>query len=173
MRGELMIARGEVDGGIAVLRGALPTLRAAGHQRRELAALRALAYGMRLSGQAQEALLVIDSVVTRSEHNGRAFYTADLLRTRGEILLALPEPDEDAAEKVLVQSLELARGQYALAWELRSAISLARLRAEQGRGAEALDLLTDVARRFAEGSDTADLREATRVIRLFGMKTFG
>jgi predicted ATPase len=95
------------------------------------------------------------------------------LRTRGEILLALPEPDADAAEQVLVQSLELARGQYALAWELRSAISLARLWAEQGRGAEALDLLTDVARRFAEGSDTTDLREAKRLIRLFGMATSG
>jgi predicted ATPase len=173
MKGELMIARGEVDQGIVVLRHALPTLHAAEHHMRELAGLRALAEGLLLSGQAQEALTVIDTVIMRSEQNGPAFYTADMLRTRGEILLALPQPDADASEKALVQSLELARGQYALGWELRSAISLSRLWAEHGRSAEALDLLVEVSGRFTEGFDLADLREATRLIRLLRMGTRG
>jgi predicted ATPase/DNA-binding winged helix-turn-helix (wHTH) protein len=171
MKGELMIARGEVDQGIVMLRHALPTLHAAEHHMRELAALRALAEGLLLSGQAQEALTVIDTVIMRSEQNGPAFYTADMLRTRGEILLALPQPDADGAEKVLVQSLELARAQYALGWELRSAISLARLWEGQSRGAEAVDLLVEVSQGFTEGFDMADLREATRLIRQFGMGT--
>jgi predicted ATPase len=171
MKGELMIARGEVDQGIVVLRDALPTLNAVGHHRRELGALRALAEGLLLSGRALEALTVIDSVIMRSDQNGTAFYTADLLRTRGEILQALPQPDGDAAEKALVQSLELARGQDTLAWELLSAISLARLWAAQGRASEALDLLVKVSQRFTEGLDAADLREATRLISLFRMET--
>jgi len=171
MKGELMIARGEVDQGIVVLRHALPTLHAAEHHMRELAGLRALAEGLLLSGQAQEALTVIDTVIMRSEQNGPAFYTADMLRTRGEILLGLPQPDADGAEKVLVQSLELARAQCALGWELRSAISLARLWEGQSRWAEALYLLVEVSQRFTEGFDMADLREATRMVRQFKMGT--
>jgi predicted ATPase/DNA-binding winged helix-turn-helix (wHTH) protein len=167
MKGELLIARGEVKQGIVVLRQVLPTLNAVKHHMRELAALRALAEGLLLSGEAQEALTVIDSVITRSEQNGSAFYTADLLRTRGEILVALSEPDAEVAEEALVQSLELARSQYALAWELRSAMSLARLWAAQSRVADALDLLVAVSQRFTEGFDTPDLREATRLIGLF------
>jgi len=171
MKGELMIARGEVDQGIVVLRHALPTLHAAEHHMRELAGLRALAEGLLLSGQAQEALTVIDTVIMRSEQNGPAFYTADMLRTRGEILLGLPQPDADGAEKVLVQSLELARAQCALGWELRSAISLARLWEGQSRWAEALYLLVEVSQHFTEGFDMADLREATRMVRQFKMGT--
>ena len=173
LKGELMIAGGEVDEGVLRLRNALSTLHVAEYYILELPGIRALAEGLLLGGRAQEALKVIDTAIARTGRNGPTYDAPDLLRTRGEILLALPQPDAGAAEKTLVQSLERARGQGALIWELRAAISLARLWAEQGRGAEALDLLTDVSQRFTEGFDTADLREAARLIRLFGTGPLG
>jgi predicted ATPase len=170
LKGELMIARGDVDEGIVLLRDALPRLHAVEYYIIELPGIRALAEGLLLRGEVQEALTAIDAAIMRSEQKGPIY---DLLRTRAEILLAQPQPDADAAEKALVQSLEWTRDQGALVWELRAAISLARLWKEQGRAAEALDLLTEVSQRFAEGSDTAELREATRLIRLFRVETLG
>jgi hypothetical protein len=66
------------------------------------------------NAQAEAALRVIDTALVRSGLNGPTRETPDLLRTRGEILLALPKSDADAAEKAPVQSFEPARGQGAL-----------------------------------------------------------
>jgi predicted ATPase len=49
-------------------------------------------------------------------------------------------------------------------WELRAAVSLARLRRDQGRHAEARDLLAAVYGWFTEGFDTADLKEARALL---------
>jgi len=171
LKGELMIARGEADKGIVLLRQALPTLHAVEHNVLVILGNRALAEGLLRCGQVQQALEAIDIAIERSGRQGSTYDTPDLLHTRGEILLALQDPD--AAEKALMQSLELANGQDAVAWQLRSAISLARLWEDRCRAAEALDLLVEVSQRFAEGSDTADLHEATRLIRLFKMGTRG
>jgi predicted ATPase len=75
----------------------------------------------------------------------------------------MTEADRGAAEEHLHRSLDLARRQEALAWELRAAISLARLRREQGRRREARDLLASASGRFTEGFATADLRAARRL----------
>ncbi|WP_316233709.1 ATP-binding protein [Bradyrhizobium sp. SZCCHNPS2010] len=162
LKGELMIARGETDKGVVLIRQALPTLHTVEHNVLVILANRALAEGLLRSGQVQEALKAIDIAIEQSGRNGPTYDTPDLLQTRGEILLALP--DADAAEQALVQSLELAKIQDAVAWQLRSAISLARLWEHRGRAAEASNLLIEISQRFAEGSDTAELREATRLI---------
>lgn len=72
------------------------------------------------------------------------------------------------AETILRQSLEIAREQGALSWELRAATSMARLRRQQGRVAEARGLLEPVFRRFTEGSATADLVRAAALIKELG-----
>jgi predicted ATPase len=81
----------------------------------------------------------------------------EILRAHGERLLAL-RTDAAAAEgeALLQRSLALARRQRALAWQLRTSTSLARLRRSQGRWQEALDLLAPVHARFTEGLDTPD-----------------
>jgi predicted ATPase len=87
-----------------------------------------------------------------------------LLRVKGGLLLSAPESSRDDAETCLVQSLELSRGQGARAWELRTAVDLATLWADQGRTDSARALLQPVFETFDGGSDTADLKEAERLL---------
>jgi predicted ATPase len=83
-----------------------------------------------------------------------------MLRIRGEILAGLALPDLAQAEASFEASLELARRQSALSWELRTAMSLARLRQRQGLFKQADALLRPLYGRFSEGFETADLRAA-------------
>ncbi len=89
----------------------------------------------------------------------------EVLRVNAEILIWKAAPDADAAaEPVLHRSLELARQQSALAWELRTAMSLGRLWHRSGRAVEARGLLAATYDRFTEGFDTGDLAAARGLI---------
>ena len=90
---------------------------------------------------------------------------AEMLRVNAELLLwhGLPETSVNAEEKLL-KSLRIARAHSALSWELRSAMSLARLWCRSGRPADARDLVTRIRDRFTEGSDTEDLVAADQLI---------
>jgi predicted ATPase len=88
----------------------------------------------------------------------------ELLRVKGGILLAMPQPSSDDAETCLMQSLELSRRQGARAWELRTATDLAALLAGQGRSERGRALLQPVYEQFAEGFDTADLKAASDLL---------
>ena len=68
------------------------------------------------------------------------------------------------AEERFRQALDRARQQGALSWELRAAVSLARLLADEGRPAEAEGILQPVYDRFTEGFGTADLKKAREVL---------
>jgi predicted ATPase len=90
---------------------------------------------------------------------------AELLRVQATRLLRQKEPSENTrAEAILLASLNLARGQSALSWELRTASSLSTLWAAQNRHREALDLLSGVYGRFTEGHDTHDLKHARALL---------
>jgi predicted ATPase len=88
------------------------------------------------------------------------WFTAELYRRRGELLLAGPVPDAGGAETALQRALAIARDQSAKLFELRAAASLARLWAAQGKCAEARDLLAPVYGWFTEGFATPDLKQA-------------
>jgi predicted ATPase len=90
---------------------------------------------------------------------------AELLRIKGELLLLEGAPNAAAAaEDHFRQALDWARQQGALSWELRAATSLARLRRNQGRPAEAAALLQPVYDRFTEGFTTSDLKAAKALL---------
>jgi predicted ATPase len=89
---------------------------------------------------------------------------AELLRIRGQILAAMPQPDRTSAANCLMQSLVVAKEQSTLALELRSATALARLLFENGQRDQARDTLAPVYDRFTEGFETADLRIARQLI---------
>jgi predicted ATPase len=69
-----------------------------------------------------------------------------------------------AAERKLLRSLELARQQSALSWELRAALSLTRLRIKQGRRSEGRELLEPAYHKFTEGFATLDMRSAQAIL---------
>jgi predicted ATPase len=86
-----------------------------------------------------------------------------LHRFEGELLAAARRPDRPA-EACFCPAIAVARDQAARLWELRAAISLARLRCDQGRRAEAHDLLAPIYGGFTGGFDTADLIEAKALL---------
>ena len=89
----------------------------------------------------------------------------EILRVNAELLLWHGGPDAaPAAEAQLLRSLDVARQQATLSWELRSATSLARLWHRGGRVAEARDLLAATVDRFTEGFGTSDVVTARRLI---------
>jgi predicted ATPase len=89
----------------------------------------------------------------------------EVLRVDAELVLWHGAPNAaEVAEAKLLRSLELARQQSALSWELRSATSLARLWRRIGRLAEAHDLLAATSDRFTEGFDTNDVVKARQLL---------
>jgi predicted ATPase len=85
-------------------------------------------------------------------------------RVRGLSFMASPTPDPVQAIVNFEAAIDLARSQQAKSWELRAATSLARLRRDQGKRAEARGLLAPVYRGFTEGFDTADLKDAKALL---------
>ena len=92
------------------------------------------------------------------ERTGERWFLAELYRQKGELLLR--QGHSEAAEELYRKALSIAEGQEAKLWELRAAVSLTRLSRDQGRRAEARDLLAPVYDWFTEGFKTADLKEA-------------
>jgi predicted ATPase len=117
----------------------------------------ALIQGFIAIGRSAEALRLADDSIGRVEENGDLCYMPELLRLKGNALLAMPKRDDDG-ETYYQRSLELSRRQGATGWELRTSIDFAALKADQGRPDEARALLTPVVSRFLEGSDTADVK---------------
>ena len=98
------------------------------------------------------------------ESSKESWWEAEVHRIAGEIELMSPERDAAKAQAHFERTLEIARGQQARSWELRAATSLARLWRDQGRRAEARDLLASVYGWFTEGFDTLDLKEAKALL---------
>jgi predicted ATPase len=88
------------------------------------------------------------------------WFEAELHRIAGEIALKSPQQDAEKAETYFEHSLAIARQQQAKSWELRAAISLARLWRDQGKVQQARELLAPAYGWFTEGFDTRDLKEA-------------
>jgi predicted ATPase len=91
-------------------------------------------------------------------------FEAEVYRIAGEIALKSPEPDVAKAQDYFERAITVARKQQAKSWELRAAVSLARLWRDQGRRDAARDLLAPVYNWFTEGFDTRDLKEAKALL---------
>jgi predicted ATPase len=111
-----------------------------------------------IAGQIEEALTLLDDALHIAERTGERWFAAELNRHKGQLLLQ--QGYSDAAEELYRKALSIAEEQGAKLWELRAAVSLARLRRDQGHHAEARHLLAPVYGWFTEGFDTPDLKEA-------------
>jgi predicted ATPase/DNA-binding winged helix-turn-helix (wHTH) protein len=164
-QGTLLIRNGDFDNGLPLLRTALEQPPEASFQPCFTWFLGQLAEGLGRAGQIAQGLEAIDEALARSERNEDRWCVAELLRIRGELLLAQGGSGAAAAaEDHYHQGLDWARRQGALSWELRAAMSLARLLRDQNRSAEAIALLSPIYDRFTEGFETADLKTAKALI---------
>jgi predicted ATPase/class 3 adenylate cyclase len=116
-----------------------------------------------LRNEPEAALEVIDHGLSIVSHNSERIFEAELYRLKARALLMRGAPDAEA-ESLLDQALRTARSQQARSLELRAATDLARLWINQGKRAEALDVLASIHGRFTEGFGTRDLKEAKAVL---------
>jgi predicted ATPase len=110
--------------------------------------------------QFNDAWRCVDEALTLIEKTKERWCEAEVNRIAGEIMLKSPERDAAKAAAYFERALSVARKQQARSWELRAAMSMARLWRVQGKRDEARELLAPVYGWFTEGLDTLDLREA-------------
>jgi class 3 adenylate cyclase/predicted ATPase len=115
-------------------------------------------------GQFDDAWRCIGEAMTAVETTKETWSEAEIHRNAGEIALKSPEPDAAKAEAHFERALTVARLQHAKSWELRAAMSLARLWRDQGKVQQARELLAPVYGWFTEGFDTRDLKEAKALV---------
>jgi predicted ATPase len=119
------------------------------------------------TGQFHEAWRRIGEATDTTQTTEETWFEAEVNRIAGEIALKSPEPDASKAEAYFERALAVARKQQAKSWELRAAMSLARLRRDQGKQQQARELLAPVYGWFTEGFDTLDLKEAKALVDAF------
>jgi predicted ATPase len=115
-------------------------------------------------GQPDDARRCIDDAIDKVERSKEKWCEAEVHRIAGEIAVKSLAPDAEKAEKYFDRALAIARQQQAKSWELRAAMSIARLWCEQGKREEARDLLASVYGWFTEGFDTLDLKQAKALL---------
>ena len=115
-------------------------------------------------GQFGDACRSIDQSMAAIETTKESWCESEVNRVAGEISLKSPEQDAGKAKAYFERALVVARNQQAKSWELRAAMSMARLWRDQGKRDEARELLAPVYGWFTEGFDTLDLKEAKALL---------
>jgi class 3 adenylate cyclase/predicted ATPase len=161
-RGWAKAKNGDLTEGISLLRSGSTAFRATGAEVYVPHHTAVLAGAYEIAGQIDEAVTVLDDALQMVERTGERWFLAELARQKGQLLLR--QGYSEAAEELYRQALGIAQEQEAKLWELRAAASLARLRRDQGRRAEAHDLLAPVYGWFTEGFETPDLKEAKALL---------
>lgn len=159
LSGQAMIARGDNEQGLHLLRSALARLHAENYELHTSAFDCSMAEALSALGQHAKALRTVEATIARAD--GTTFDMPELLRLRGE-LLVLNGNRHDALAS-LEHSIALAEQQGALSWQLRASASLVRLHGEIARH-DALGALAATYGRFTEGFETADLTDARQLL---------
>jgi predicted ATPase len=115
-------------------------------------------------GNFEDARSCIAEAMKTMETKKEKWFEVEINRIAGEVELKCPERDAAKAEAYFERALAVARQQQAKSWELRAAMSLARLWRDQGKAREARELLAPVYGWFTEGFDTRDLKEAKALL---------
>jgi class 3 adenylate cyclase/predicted ATPase len=163
-RGWALAMQGQGAAGLAQLNQGLMAVLATGQELGRPFCLVLLAEAAGQVGQVDEGLRLLAEALMALEENRRGDLLAEAYRLQGELLLRQAVPDAAQAEACFQQSLAIAHRQQAKSWELRAAMSLARLWQQQGQRDEARELLTPIYSWFTEGFDTADLQEAEALL---------
>jgi predicted ATPase/DNA-binding winged helix-turn-helix (wHTH) protein len=164
-KGVLLIKRGDFANGARLLHRGLSALDAARFAVRFIAFLGDAALALGSAGEIAEGLAEVDAAVAQFGATEEKWLIADLLRSKGELLLLQGGPAAAAsAETLFLEALESARQTGALSWELRAATSLIRLKRLQSRPTEVLPMLQSVYDRLTEGFGTPDVIAARQLL---------
>ena len=165
-KGKLLVERGAFSEGVVALHAVFTTCNETGWCPSYPEFRGSLALALRGLGRLAEAESVVSeaiAVASRRE-DGRHWYVPELLRIKADVLLQQSADQSGLAEDLLGQAREMARDQGARTWELRIALSVARLRVTQGRRDEAKQMLAPVYESFTEGLEMMDVQAAKRFL---------
>jgi class 3 adenylate cyclase/predicted ATPase len=164
LRGSLFAVTGKASDAVRTIPSGITSLRSTGTTLYEPLYLSYLATAYAELGQLDDAWRCIDDAIEKVERSKERWCEAEVRRIAGQIALKSFAPDPEKANAHFDGALAVARQQQAKSWELRAAMSMARLWRDQGKREEARDLLAGVYGWFTEGFDTLDLRQAKALL---------
>jgi predicted ATPase len=164
LRGTLFALTGKASDAVRAINSGISSLRSTGATIAEPFYLSHLAMAYAELGQLGDAWHCIDDAIAKVERSNERWCEAEVYRIAVEVALKSPAPDSEKAKTYFDRALAVARQQQAKSWELRAAMSMARLWRDQGKPQQAHDLLAPVYGWFTEGFDTLDLKEAKALL---------
>jgi len=182
--GWAQVEQGEVEIGIEQMRMALAVYQATGAKLWQGHYLGLLAEASAQAGQVEDGLAVLAEALSVVGKTNEGYYEAELYRIEGELLMMQLDEAHDSlavdagasritpsslplitqAETCFNQAVTIARQQQAKSWELRAAMSQARLYRRQGEPGKARQTLADIYGWFSEGFDTLDMQAARALL---------
>ena len=163
-QGWALAQRGQLVAAVAQIREGLTATRVIRAHGFEPMFLGILAEALALTGAIAGGLDALADALVIGQASGQRWADAELHRLQGELLQSLPSPHWAEVEACFRRALDIAREQGTRGFELRAAVSLARLLSEQGCRSEAHELLAPVYGWFTEGFDAPDLKEAKALL---------
>jgi predicted ATPase len=161
-RGWATVQNGRVDEGLSLLHKGATAFRGAGDAIWTPHYTALLAGAREIAGRGDEAVILLDEALRMVMRTGERWFAAELNRRKGKLLENQGQCER--AEAWYLEASKIAREQDARLWELRAAVSLARLRRGQGRHDEAHGLLAPIFGWFTEGFNTPDLKQAKTLL---------
>ena len=161
--GFVLVAGGRINEGLEQMQHSLAAWRATGMRIMHSVMLGLLAQALFRAGKVAEGLKTIEEAFSWVEERDERIYEAELYHIQGNLLQRMAA-ETAVVESAYRQAITIARRQGAKSWELRAAISLAKLYKAQGRLPEANSLLSDVFNWFTEGFTTPDLQDASKLL---------
>jgi class 3 adenylate cyclase/tetratricopeptide (TPR) repeat protein len=153
---------GHVNEGVRVMREAIAAITSTGRIEGLLYQC-VFAQACGACGEAGEGYAQLERALNIATQSDAKYQLPELLRVKGELLLAL-NPHDDTAESCLRQAVAMARDEGTKSLELRAAVSLARLYRARGHDNKARNVLASVYDWFTEGFETRDLLEAKELL---------
>jgi class 3 adenylate cyclase/predicted ATPase len=163
-QGWLLALTGETSNAVQLITSGIIVYRSTGSTNWMPLRLSHLAMAHAALDQFDDAWRYIDEAMTAADITRQKWCDAEVQRVAGEIALMSPKPDAAKAEAYFERALAVARAQQAKSWELRAAMSMARLWRDRGKRDAARDLLAPVYAWFTEGFETLDLKEAKALL---------
>ena len=163
-QGRLLVLTGKASDAVQVINSGIAAFRSTGSTTWMPWQLLFLASAHAQLGQFDDARHCIGEAMTMLETSGERWCEAEVNRIAGEIALMSGEPEAARAEAYFERALAVSRKQQARSWELRAAMSMARLWRDQGKRKQALELLAPIYGWFTEGFETRDLKDAKTLL---------